>query len=496
MTLEKASRIIIEKIKSGKIKTAKDLDREKTIMAKKYLLGKIIKNADIAQFLGKKDNKIRKFLKIKPVRTISGVANIAVMWLSEKSCPGKCIYCPKGENTPQSYTGTEPATLRAIRMSYDPYKQTENRLKQLRTIGHPTDKCELIIMGGTFMAMPLEFRKNFVKRCLDVMNSKKSKTLEEAMKVNEKAKTRCIGLTIETRADYCEPEELLELGATRVEIGLQSTDDEILKKINRGHGTKENIEAIKKCREAGLKVCLHWMPGLTGLKRLDMKKEIKMFMELFKSPDYMPDELKIYPVLVIKNTKLYELWKSGKFEPLTLEQMTKLLVELKKNIPEYVRVKRIMRDISEKEVVAGPGVTNLRQLTNAKCRCIRCREIKDEKISKPKLRKLEYHASGGKEIFLSFECRDKIAAFLRLRIDGDEHAKVRELHVYGPMAEIGKKGGVQHSGLGKKLLAEAEKISKKNSKKSIAVTSGIGARQYYKNLGYKLYGFYMNKKLS
>jgi elongator complex protein 3 len=495
MSMEKE---IIDKIRSGKIRSQRQLDLEKTRLAKKYYTNRIIKNAEIAEFLDKKDrdySRIQKFLKIKPVRTISGVANIAVMWISSDTCPGKCIYCPKGKNTPQSYTGTEPATLRAIRMNYDPYRQVENRLRQLRIIGHPTDKCELIIMGGTFMMMPHDFRKLFIKGCLEAMNGKESDSLEEAIKRNEKAKTRCIGLTIETRSDYCDPEEILELGATRVEIGLQSTDDAILNKINRGHGTAENIAAIKRCRQAGLKICLHWMPGLTGLEKLNMKKELAMFREIFNNPGYRPDELKIYPVLVIKGTKLYAMWKKGKYKEMSLEQTAGLLKEMKKIIPEYVRVKRVMRDISQKEVAAGPGVTNLRQLIEKghDCRCIRCREVKDKMPKNLKLKKIEYEAAGGKEIFLSFESRSNIAAFLRLRIDGDACAKVRELHVYGPMAELGKKRGMQHSGLGKKLLKEAEKVARKSGKKYMQITSGIGAREYYRKLGYRLDGFYMRK---
>jgi elongator complex protein 3 len=514
MSLQDACNELIEKIKSGAITSQGSLEKEKVLISKKYKLDKIIKNADIMNFVT--DEKIRKFLLTKPTRTLSGVANIAVMWLNKKSCVGSCIYCPQGKYidtegvrlVPKSYTGSEPATMRAIRLNYDPYLQVQNRLKQLKAIGHPTDKCELIIMGGTFMITPKKYQFWFVKRCLDAFNESSSKTLIEAQKKNESAVNRCIGLTIETRADYCKKEhikKMLKLGCTRVELGIQSTDEKILKKIKRGHGTKENISAIKLLKKAGLKVCVHWMPGLTGLEKLDLKRELRLFKKLFLN-DYKPDELKIYPTLVIQGTELYELWNNGKYKELTIDQASDLLTAMKKIVPQYVRIKRVMRDISEKEVVAGPGTTNLRQLTKAKmakfginCKCIRCREvgIKGKKPEIITLNKIEYNASGGKEIFLSFEDMKNniLLAFLRLRIDNEKIAKVRELHVYGPMIVIGQKGGYQHMGLGKKLLAEAEKLTKKYGKNKIQVTSGIGAREYYRKLGYKLESSYMTKKI-
>ena len=302
---------ILEKIKSGRIRNHDQLEREKIILAKKYGLDSVIKNADIILYLEKNrllDEKLMQLLRTKPMRTLSGVANIAVMWLpkdANASCPGRCIYCPRGTYTdaegvirfaPKSYTGHEPATMRAMRNNYDPCLQIRNRLKQLKAIGHPTDKCELIIMGGTFMSW--DGCRNFVKRCFDALNGRDSKSMEEAQKLNESAKHRCVGLTIETRADYCKKghiSEMLELGCTRVELGVQSTSDEILSKVKRGHGTKENVEAIKLLKEAGMKVCVHWMPGLTGLGKYDKKKELGLFRELFDNPDYRPDELKIYP---------------------------------------------------------------------------------------------------------------------------------------------------------------------------------------------------------
>lgn len=506
---EKACRELLRKIRSGKIKTQGKLEKEKVTVSRKYSLDFVIRNSDIADLT--KDVRIKKMLKTKPVRTLSGVANIAVMWLpasKDELCPGSCIYCPSGEASPKSYTGSEPATLRAIRTNYDPHLQVTNRLKQLKAIGHPTDKCELIVMGGTFLAWSKKNQKNFIKRCFDAFNQKESKSLEQAQKLNEKARHRCIGLTIETRADYCSDKDIkwaLKLGCTRMEIGVQSTDDKILKMVKRGHTTKENISAIKRLKQAGLKVCVHWMPGLTGLKKLDMKKEAHLFKQIFSNPDYRPDELKIYPTLVIEGTVLCEMWKKHRYNPLTISQMTKLMLKMKKDVPEYVRIKRIMRDISEKGVVAGPKTTNLRQLVSQnmvkhgiRCNCIRCREVglSGKRPENIELRKMEYQASRGKEIFLSFEDKKNkiLLAFLRLRIDNNKIARVRELHVYGQMTELGKKGAYQHKGFGKQLLKQAEKISKASCKK-IQITSGIGAREYYRKLGYSLEGSYMSKRL-
>ena len=501
---------LLDDIRSGKIKTVEELELAKIKLAQ----GDLIKNSDIINLLSKNDadyDRILKLLKIKNVRTASGVANVAVMWMHEKhenSCPANCIYCPSSEIAPKSYTGVEPTTLRAIRNNYDPFLQVTNRIKQLNLIGHSTDKCELIIMGGTFLATPKSFQDEFVRRCLDGFNGFESSDLVSAQLANEAAANRCVGLTIETRADFCSQEQIeqiLKLGCTRVEIGVQSTDDNILKLVNRGHNAQANVDAIKRLKESGLKVCVHWMPGLTGLSgKIDEKKEIELFSRIFTS-DYMPDELKIYPTLVVAGTRLYELWKSGKYAPLTNEQAINLLIEFKKIVPAFVRIKRVMRDISEHKSEAGARVTNLRQLTkermkkeNVECRCIRCREIGhveniDENIQ---MKMLEYEASGGKEIFLSYESKNALFAFLRLRL-GDI-ARIRELHVYGNVVPITKRSDkdAQHTGLGKNLMEKAEKIAKENSCAKISVTSGIGVRRYYiDNFGYKKDRYYLSKYL-
>ncbi len=498
-----AFRELAKRLSEKKI-SLKDIEKIKISVSRKYGLGGIPKNADIKlssekMRLGKhRRNILYSNLRTKPVRTGSGVAVIAVMFLAD--CPGSCIYCPRGKNAPQSYTGVEPATMRAQRAGFDPYRQVENRLKQLHAIGHSTDKCELVIMGGTFPALPFERQKVFVKGCFDALNSRASKTLKHAQKINEKVLNRCVGLTIETRPDYCNKkhiEQMLELGCTRVELGVQTLYPSLLKKIRRRHGMGETTKAIKALRDSGMKICLHMMPGLTGLEKLDMKKEFGQFRTIFEDERFMPDELKIYPVLVMPGTVLHKLWKKGSYKPLTKKQAAKLLAGIKMFVPPYVRIKRIMRDISEKEVAAGPKTTNLRQLvkeSGARCRCIRCREPRDRKTGRLYMRRCSYGASGGREFFLSFENKKYIAAFLRLRLM-EKKAFVRELHVYGPMIPIGMKGGQQHKGYGRKLLKQAEKIAKASGIGKLYVTSGIGARNYYRKLGYMLEKYYMSKRL-
>ncbi|MFH1420778.1 MAG: tRNA uridine(34) 5-carboxymethylaminomethyl modification radical SAM/GNAT enzyme Elp3 [Candidatus Aenigmatarchaeota archaeon] len=486
-----ACKILIQEIVSGKIKNNYCLENRKIELAREHKLGSIPKNAKILAHVSEKDKnyaKLKKFLQIKPVRTGSGVANVAVMWSGE--CLGECIYCPSVTGIPKSYTGHEPASMRAKRNKFDAYAQVQNRLKQLKLIGHPIDKCELIVMGGNFLIETCEKRNKFVKECLRAFDESNAKV---------------IGLTFETRPDFCTKENvewMMSAGATRVEIGVQSTDDDILNKVKRGHGTKAVKDTTKLLKDYGLKVCYHWMPGLTGINgKVDAEKEVSDFDKLFSDPDYRPDELKIYPTLVIPGTELYEKWRKNLFQAMTPSQTATLLIKLKERVPEYVRIKRIMRDIPENLVEQGPSTTNLRQLilermlqTGKKCRCIRCREIRTSRIDKTSLEKLEYIASGEREIFLSYVSNDKIIGFMRLRLL-DDRVLVRELHVYGPMAEIGSKGVVQHHAFGRKLLGEVEQIAKSSKVMLVQVTSGIGAREYYEKLGYELSGFYMIKRL-
>ena len=501
---------LLSEISNGTIKNKEIFERRKIEISKKYKLPKIMKSADVILYLKENNKDPSEFLhilKTKPVRSLSGVSNVAIMWLGENdySCPFSCIFCPQGKYSPKAYTGVEPTTMRARRNKYDAYLQVKNRLEQFSLIGHPTEKCELIIMGGTFMAWGKDQRENFIKRAFDGFNNSDSSSLENAKLVNETTKNRIIGLTIETRADYCSKSQIdtmLNYGTTRVEIGVQTTDNELQALINRGHDSQKNINAINDLRDAGLKITIHWMPGLTGLSgEIDIEKEVKMFESLFTSKDYQPDELKIYPTLVIPGTKLHELWKQGKYKPLDNEIMIKLLIKLKSKIPKYVRVKRIMRDISEHEASAGATKTNLRQIamqSGVICRCIRCREIgfSSTKPKDIKLDVLEYNAGNGKEFFISFEDKNELLiGFTRLRLS--QTARIREIHVYGREVPISKDDSeYQHTGYGAKLINKAEEIVKKAGYDKISVTAGVGVREYFRKLGYENDSFYMSKFLN
>lgn len=420
---------------------------------------------------------------------------------------------------PKSYLSNEPAVMRAIGAKFDPFNQVTVRLKALQANGHPTDKVEIIVLGGSWSAYTKQYQTQFIKRCFDALNgpSKKlAKDLNQAQIWNETAKNRCVGLTLETRPDMITEQEIKrfrELGCTRVELGVQSIYDPVLKLNKRGHSVKQVIDATKLLKLAGFKVMYHMMPNLPGSTPA---KDLKMFKELFKNPNFQPDLLKIYPCIVTKDAPLYRWFKQKKYKPYSEKQIKNLLIKIKQQIPYYVRLTRLIRDIPAESIIAGNKITNLRQIIHNEvpgiCKCIRCREAghHDGKWQmangKLNLRIQKYHASDGIEYFLSFESKDKkvLYAFLRLRInnDGDNFidelknaALIRELHTYGQMAPLGKAGIVQHLGLGKKLMAEAEIITRKNKVKKIAIISGIGVRQYYKKLGYRLVGTYMVKNL-
>ena len=506
---------LLEEINSGKIKSKKELDKRKKEIAIKHNLGRYPQNAEIfALAKGKTKEKVRNILQIKPTRTMSGVAVVAVMskpW----PCPhGKCTYCPHVDNVPESYTGKEPAARRAIANNFDPYKQVQNRLAQLYATGHLPQKVELIVMGGTFPAMPRVYQENFIKKCLLAMNRfpkhepKKIPSLEKIQKANERAKIRCVGMTFETRPDWGKEKHadfMLKLGGTRVELGVQTVYDRIYKKVNRGHTVKDVIESTKILKDKGFKVLYHMMLGLPGATK---KTDINALKEIFANPDFRPDMLKVYPTLVIKGSRLYEDWKRGKYNPINEKYATDVIISLKRNIPEWVRIMRIERDIPGTEIAAGIKSTNLRQMIqkemnrrSVRCKCIRCREVGHVLKNKGKIdaksikmNTIKYKASKGKEFFLQFKDKNgTLVGFARLRLS--KVAIIRELHVYGEQILIGKKGSWQHKGYGKKLLKEAERIAKENGYKRIYVISGIGAREYYRKFGYRKTGYYMSKTL-
>ncbi|MFZ5364375.1 MAG: elongator complex protein 3, partial [Patescibacteria group bacterium] len=423
------------------------------------------------------------------------------------------------KNMPKSYLSNEPAVMRAIAFNFNPEKQVAGRIKVLEMNGHPTDKLELIVIGGTWSALPDKYQKWFIQKCFNGANGKKSKNLAAAQKINETAAHRIIGITLETRPDHITPNEIArmrELGATRVELGVQSIYDSILQRNCRGHNAAETVRATKLLKDAGFKICYHLMPNLPGST---LVKDLKMFREIFSNSDFQPDMIKIYPCVVTRGSEIYKWWKQKKYKPYSEKQLIDLLIKIKKIIPPYVRINRLIRDIPSPSIEAGNKISNLREVLQQEmsrrglaCKCIRCREIghqKNIKYTAPKLFVKKYNASGGTEYFISFDSPDKkiLYAFIRLRIPDFEMpavlpelenaALIRELHTYGHLVPIDKKtpGATQHLGLGKKLMAEAEKIAKKYGLKKMAVISGVGVREYYKKLGYYLEGTYMVKIL-
>ncbi|MBA4336810.1 tRNA uridine(34) 5-carboxymethylaminomethyl modification radical SAM/GNAT enzyme Elp3 [bacterium] len=458
-------------------------------------------------------------LKKRKVRSQSGIANITVLTKGYK-CPGTCIFCPSEPDMPKSYLSTEPAMMRAILNDFDSYRQVKNRLKGLERTGHTTEKVEIIVAGGTFSYYPKAYQTYFVRNIFNALNEKKFRSLKAAQDYNEKAEHRCVGLSLETRPDWITIEEIKRmrmLGATKVEIGIQSLDDEILAANKRGHGVDAVRKAMKLLKDAGFKINAHMMPNLY---KSNIQKDKDAFKKLFEDDDFKPDWLKIYPCVVTPYSQLEKLFRSGEYKPYTDEELIDLIIVLKKIVPEYTRIARLYRDIPAENILGGSKLSNLRQIVQKKmaeegdrCKCIRCREVKDY-ISKEgdiELVVREYNSSGGKEFFLSFEDvkNDKLLSFLRLRFPsqiftGEKHfikelqnsALIRELHTYGAhLAILERKGSAsQHKGYGKRLLEKAEEITKKHGIKNLAVISGIGVREYYKKLGFKLKGSYMSKK--
>jgi len=507
-------RSIAEAVLVGEIKDEADLEKAKKKLSIQLGLASLPSNADILGQGRAGEREALKMLIRKPTRTLSGVAVIAAM-TSPARCPhGTCVPCPGGvlNLSPQSYTGREPAALRACQHRFDPYDQVRARLAQLDEIGHPLDKSELIIMGGTITSRPLGYQNWFVKRCLQAMNDfpdererSRWQPFEAVARANEIARVRNIGTTFETRPDWCHPDqikEMLRLGATKVELGVQSLDEDILLRMRRGHTVEDTARASARLREAGLKVGFHMMPGLPGSSP-DL--DLEVFRRLFSDSRFRPDYLKIYPTLVIEGTELFRQYQRGEYSPLEDDDAAELISRIKEILPRYVRLQRVQRDIPSPLIVAGVKKSNLRQLARqrleergSRCSCIRCREAGLKRVvrAEPGLVQESYTASGGREHFISFESEnDVLVGFLRLRLSAS--ARVRELHVYGPMVPIGSRmEGWQHRGYGARLLEEAERLAMEAGYPCIDVTSGIGARGYYRRLGYDLSGSYMRKKLA
>ena len=458
---------------------------------------------------------MRKF-----TRTISGVTPVAVMTEPMK-CPGQCVYCPTFSAIPQSYTPESPAVLRARKCGYDAKKQVELRLGTLSEMGHPTDKVELIVMGGTFLACPQDYQYQFIKDCFDALNGEKSATLEEAKRLNETANHRCTGLCLETRPDWCgqgEIDRMLEFGTTRVELGVQTLDDGIYRLVKRGHKVEDVVKATTLLKEHGFKVHYHWMPGLPGSTP---EEDLELSARLFSDARFKPDGLKIYPTMVVAGTELEKWYQDGRYQPYDGDTMINLICQIKSIVPKYVRISRVLRDIPAKFVTGGlkdslRDVIQQRMKQQAiECKCIRCREYGHRaqdgwEIGEPLMVRMDYEASGGKEIFLSFEDeKETLFGLLRMRIQSKPIAKlgaeikgnlalIRELHIYGPEVSLKRRNptAAQHKGLGKALLREAERIAAEEFQApKVIVLSGTGAKEYYRESGYSTQADYMVKNL-
>ncbi len=553
-----------ELIKYTKTKrpSKESLSKYKNKLCTKYGIAEIPTDIQIFLHANEKDiPKLKKYLQTKPVRTLSGVSVVAVM-AKPKDCPhGSCTICPAKtkEGIPKSYTGEEPATRRGLRNNFDPYLQVFNRLEQYIVSGHNFDKIELIIMGGTFLSFPPAYKKGFVAYAFKALNDfskmffnrhrnfdfvkfkkffmlpgdiedpiRAKKIKERVTKLkkqgsvslsklhafnDKKSLIKCVGLTVETRPDFGKLKhgnELLGLGCTRVELGVQSVYDKVLKRIKRGHTVKDTLGSVRNLKDLGFKLNFHYMIGLPGVNK---REDAKGLIELFKNKDYKPDMLKLYPTIVVKDSALYKEYKSGKYKPISVQTAIELLARFKKFVPKYCRIMRVQRDIPSFMIESGVNKTNLRQYVHEymqrhgwRCSCIRCKEISNKKkIGKLFMKKMHYPSSYGTEYFISAETKEALVGFCRLRLPSHHLRKeitkssalVRELHVYGAAEKIGERdeSNTQHKGLGKKLMQMAEELAKANGKNKLVVISGVGVREYYRKLGYTLEGPYMTKKL-
>jgi len=473
-------------------------------------------------------------IRLKPVRTLSGVTTVTVL-TKPYPCPGKCIFCPDEVRMPKSYLSDEPGAMRAVENNFDPYAQVRSRLEALTAVGHPTDKVELLILGGTFSSYRRDYQAWFVRRCFDAMNEVSHADGDEepndrsadsaisalnelaaAHRLNESALHRNVGLVVETRPDEITPDELdwfRRLGVTKVQMGAQSLDDRILELNQRGHTLAETHRAVALVRAAGFKVVLHWMPNLLGATPGSDRAD---FARLWDG--LCPDEIKIYPCQLLENAPLFASWQRGEYRPYTTEELVGLIADVKPTIPRYCRVNRIIRDIPSTHVVAGNKRTSLRQDVHqelarrgTRCECIRCREVGGDNVEARSLRldDLTYTADGAEEHFLSFVTpEDRIAGFLRLSLpaadapatglkDLDEAALIREVHVYGQSLPVGteQRGAAQHAGLGTRLIREAERIARRRGYHRMAVIAAVGTRAYYLERGFERGELYLVREI-
>ncbi len=473
------------------------------------------------------DARLLERIRMKPMRTLSGVTTVTVL-TKPYPCPGKCIFCPTDVRMPKSYLPDEPGAMRGLEHEFDPYKQVRSRIEQLQSLGHPTDKIELLILGGTWSSYRRDYQEWFVKRCFDAMNDLTTTFLpigEEKVKegelyklqsFNETTHHRNVGLVIETRPDEINPNELRwlrHLGVTKVQMGAQSLDDHILEINKRGHDVQCTRRATALLRAAGFKIVLHWMPNLLGATPESDRED---FARLWN--DFCPDEIKIYPNQLLANAELYEYWQRGEFKPYTTQELIDLIADIKPTIPRYCRVNRVIRDIPSTNVVEGNRRTSLRQdihdemkRRGTHCECVRCREVRGKSVSAAllKLDDMAYRIGTAEEHFISYLTPDdQLAGFVRLSLpekdspqtglsDLDGAALIREVHVYGQSLPVGaeKEGAAQHAGLGTHLLEEAESIAKANGFDRMAVISAVGTRGYYLERGFERGELYLTKNL-
>lgn len=516
-------REIIDLLLEKEEPTRDDVEHAKFQVTRKYSLDRIPGNSELIMLLTADEReKLIPVLRRKATRALSGVNVVAVM-TRPMPCPhGRCAYCPGGPDTdtPQSYTGHEPAAMRGIQNTFDPYSQVRSRVEQLEAIGHTVDKVDLIVMGGTFPAAPRNYQEWFIKDCLDATTETESRSLEEAKRLAETAPIRNVGITVETRPDCLAEDDvdgMLDLGVTRVEMGVQNVYDDIYRLVERGHTVRDVVEGTRRLKDSALKVCYHMMPGLPCSS---VERDLEGFRQIFTDSRFMPDMLKIYPTLVVKGTKLYEWWRRGDYEPLNTEQAVELVAKVKEIVPPWVRIMRVQRDIPLHQIEAGVDKSNLRQLAQRRirergsvCRCIRCREAGHRSREGVEPETLElvrrtYEASGGEETFIGVEdTRNRVlVGFVRLRIPSDRVSRqeitsstglVRELHVYGRMTPVGLEGcDWQHMGWGEALMEEAERVAAEDyGMTRMVVMSALGTKEYYEKLGYTKEGPYVSKPL-
>ena len=461
------------------------------------------------------DADLLRRIRMKPVRTLSGVTTVTVL-TKPYPCPGECIFCPTDVRMPKSYLPDEPGARRALEHEFDPFDQVAARMQALQDVGHPTDKIELLILGGTWSAYRRDYQEWFILRCFDAMNGVENQTLAKAQQFNETATHRNVGLVVETRPDRINLDELAwlrRLGVTKLQIGAQSLDDRVLKLNRRGHTVKETQDAVDLLRAAGFKIVLHWMPNLFGATPESDRED---FARLWQG--LCPDEIKIYPNQLLENTDLYTYWQRGDYRPYTTDELIALIADIKPTIPRYCRVNRVIRDIPSTYVIDGNKRTSLRQDVQAElyrrvtaCRCIRCREVGGRVVQATRLQMnaQSYSTPGAAELFISFDTPDDhLAGFLRLSLpnasapetgleDLAGAALIREVHVYGQSVSIGSEedGAAQHMGLGAALIEEARRLPAERGYRRLAVISAVGTRRYYERLGFRSGRLYQVREL-